>query len=131
VRAQRGQPAQDLILIPVLSRLVGEAALKADVACRPVIGGDDSHRDAAGRADRRAVVVVGVALVRLLHKSSLVGAHWAMTGRCRRRSVIVRVASSTSALMDERAISVHGIVLPSRWPTFWEEIGRAKTVLAW
>ena len=67
-----------------LSGLVWEAALEADVACRPVVGGDDSHRDAAGRADRRAVVVVSVALVRLLHKSSLVGVPWlAFIGRWR------------------------------------------------
>jgi hypothetical protein len=43
-----------------LQRIVGEATLEADVSRGPVLVNRDAHRDAAGWADRRAVVVVSL-----------------------------------------------------------------------
>jgi hypothetical protein len=51
-------------------RGIGESTLEADVECLAVLVDDDPHRDAAGRADRRPLVIrVGFAL--LLHAASL------------------------------------------------------------
>jgi hypothetical protein len=55
---------------PTLRRNVGEAALETDVSRRPVLLDGDAHRDAAGWADRRAVVV-GVNGRPVLHAVSL------------------------------------------------------------
>jgi hypothetical protein len=55
---------------PTLRRIVGEAALETDVSRRPVLLDSDAHRDAAGRADRRAVVV-GVSRLPFFHAISL------------------------------------------------------------
>src|SRR5881396_3860853 len=53
-----------------LRRIVGKAAFEADVSRRPVLADGDTHRDAAGWADRRAVVV-GVSLLPVFHTVSL------------------------------------------------------------
>jgi thioredoxin-dependent peroxiredoxin len=50
--------------------LVGESALEADIARQSLFVDDDPHRDAAGRADRRAIVI-GVTLALLVHAATL------------------------------------------------------------
>ncbi len=49
---------------------VGESALEADVARCSVLVEDDPHRDAAGWANRRALVI-GVGLALLVHAATL------------------------------------------------------------
>ncbi len=64
------QPNGSVVLSRLPDRLVGESALEALIARRSVLVDDDPHRDAAGRADRRALVVnLGLAI--LFHATSL------------------------------------------------------------
>jgi hypothetical protein len=50
---------------------VRESALEADIARFSILVDDHPHRDAAGRADRRAVI--GVGLAGLFHAGTLAG----------------------------------------------------------
>ena len=61
-------------------RLVGESALDAGIAHRFILI-DDAHRDAAGRADRRAVVAVAERPV-LVHAATLTCECVALAGHC-------------------------------------------------
>jgi hypothetical protein len=79
---ERSPSSFSRLRLRVIGYLVGESALEADVVRRSGLVDDNPHGDAAGRADRRPLVL-GLALALLFHAASLARLSWNFFGSAR------------------------------------------------